>query len=152
MEYKGTLVKVSSKKEAVQFRWHDTPSRMELHGFMWTACADVSREQLRILGHCGVLSIHSPSGLFLKIPLRRVPLNMGGDVSAFGPVSHDRKAAVLKGDSRADKWTGEVSFHDDPGDEEAGREPVLWRTFPGETYIRVDMVDASEVKHHSGER
>lgn len=141
--YHGTLARVSAGRERISdLRWHDAPPKAFLYGFVWTACSDITARQFEILGQCALLTVTMPDGKnFLCIPLAKVPYDGGWTPQPFLVSSPERKAVLLEGDWSADKWRWALSFHDDPGDPESGRAGTVWKTFPGETHVRVDMVD-----------
>lgn len=148
----GTLAHVSAQTAEIgNLRWHNAPKRAFLHGFIWTVRHGITLKQLAMLGRCTLLTVTTPDGKdFTKVPISVVPFHSALAPTLFEvmhpmhPMHPDRKAILLEGSWRADKWRYAVSFYDDPGNLELGLRPMVWKTFPGETWIRVDIIGLSD--------
>lgn len=136
-EYHGQVVRASASIQKIEFGWYyqDIPDDAKAFGLTWTACADITPKQAQMIGKCGVLVVSDEKGVdWIRIPLAHIPcvmhkgeyvnIALPGKPMPFGP-----------------RWVGVVQFIDCSGDTENGVKGIRWSTFPGKTWIRIDVID-----------
>lgn len=135
--YKGQIVKVTSDYAPIDFKFVEVPDGATMSGLIWTANADITKEQIAFLMKCCAFRLRTPERTdFLRVTLRHIPMVMDmGRHDAFLLGTPSRRLVYF-----SNAWTGEYTFHDREGNEEDKEPRTVWNSFPGRAWIRMEAV------------
>lgn len=125
VQYTSHFIRVRADVLQDEFRFLEMPGEVTIEGFRWTACSDITKEQVALILQCAVLEVFTDKDVkWLQVMLAKVPMIMD---------MHNRAIFGSRPFRMNGNWRGILSF-------QSPLDGVKWSSFPGKTRIRIDAV------------